>query len=238
VSFPATHLSLFGRIRSTDVATRTRARDALASVYWQPIYTHVRLTHRLDPADVEDLVQGFFAEALRRDLFARFDPERGRFRTYLRTCVDSYVANVFEADRRQKRGGRVTLLSLEAMDVERRLTTADCTGDADATFHREWVRAVIAAALARLRADYLARGREVHLRLFECYDIEPTAAHCRPTYGELARRFEVSPTQVTNWLAATRRDFREAALATLRDLSATDDELRADVRSLLGVDLS
>jgi hypothetical protein len=54
----------------------------------------------------------------------------------------------------------------------------------------------------------------------------------------LARRFEVSPTQVTNWLAATRRDFREAALATMRDLSATDDELRADVRSLLGVDLS
>jgi RNA polymerase sigma factor (sigma-70 family) len=238
VSFPATHLSLLRRIQSADLATRTRARDALAAVYWQPIYAHVRLTHRLEPADAEDVTQGFFAEALRRDLFARYDADRARFRTYLRTCVDSYVANTFEAERRQKRGGAVAMLSLEAADVERRLTTDEPMSDVDAIFHREWVRAVIALALARLRAEYESRGRLVHLRVFESYDIEPASGDPRPTYAELAQRFDILQTQVTNWLATTRRDFRSAVLTTMRDLSASDDELRDDARSLLGIELS
>ena len=97
MSFPATHLSLVRRVRSTDADTRARAQDALAAVYWAPIYAHVRLTHRQEPADAEDLTQGFFVEALRRDLFARYEPSRARFRTFVRTCVDSYVANALQA---------------------------------------------------------------------------------------------------------------------------------------------
>ena len=42
---------------------------------------------------------------------------------------------------------------------------------------------------------------------------------------------------VTNYLAAARRKFRELVLAGLRDLTATEEEFRAEARALLGVKL-
>ena len=234
MSFPATHLSLVRRVRSTDADTRARAQDALAAVYWAPIYAHVRLTHRQEPADAEDLTQGFFVEALRRDLFARYEPSRARFRTFVRTCVDSYVANALQADRRLKRGGDATFLPMDLIDVEGRLTIDDASEtDPDVVFHREWARSVLITALARLQERYEASDRELHLRLFERYDIQALEQE-RPTYAELAAEYGIPATQVTNWLAATRRDFRAIVLETLRDLSGSDEEFRAEALALLG----
>ena len=229
MSFPATHLSLVRRVRSTDADTRASAQDALAAVYWAPIYAHVRMSHHQDPADAEDLTQGFFVDALRRDLFARYDPERARFRTFVRRCVDSYVVNALQSEGRLKRGGNVSFVPIDVADVETRLTT-ERDDDPDAVFHREWVRSVLVTAITALRERYEAADRRVHLALFERYDMSDDP----PTYAELAVEFGIPATQVTNWLAATRRDFRTIVLETLRDLSGSDEEFREEARALLG----
>ena len=236
MAFPATHLSLVRRVRSSDADTRARAQDALAAVYWAPIYAHVRLAHRQEPADAEDLTQGFFVEALRRDLFARYEPGRARFRTFVRTCVDSYVANALQAERRVKRGGDATILPLDVADVEDRLTIDNTSpSDPDVIFHREWARSVLVTSLGRLRERYEALDRRLHLALFERYDIQSVHDE-RPTYAELAAEYGIPATQVTNWLAATRRDFRAIVLETVRDLSGSDEEFRAEARALLGIE--
>jgi len=41
---------------------------------------------------------------------------------------------------------------------------------------------------------------------------------------------------VTNWLAAVRRDFRAIVLDIIRELSGSEEEFRADVRDLLGIE--
>jgi DNA-directed RNA polymerase specialized sigma24 family protein len=232
-SFPATHLSLVRRVRSSDADIRARAQDALAAVYWMPIYAHVRLHHHQEPPDAEDLTQGFFVDALRRDLFARYEPHRARFRTFVRRCVDSYVINALQAERRLKRGGGASIVPIDIADVETRLTVdQNAADDPDAVFHREWVRSVLVTAIGRLREHYEAEGKSVHLALFERYDM--ASADERPTYAKLGTDFGIPSTQVTNWLAATRRDFRGIVLETLRDLSGSDEEFREEARSLLG----
>jgi RNA polymerase sigma factor (sigma-70 family) len=232
MGFPATHLSLVRRAGSADATTRSDAEEALAAVYWAPIYTHVRFTHRQDPADAEDLTQGFFMDALRRGLFARYEPERARFRTYVRRCVDSYVSNALQAEHRLKRGGTATFVSTETAEIEGRLTSET---DPDAAFHREWIRSVLTDAVRRFRERYRDAGRIVQLALFERYDLADSDG-VRPTYDALAAEHGIRVTQVTNWLAAARRDFRSIVLETVRDLSGSDDEFRADVRDLLGVE--
>jgi RNA polymerase sigma factor (sigma-70 family) len=239
VPFPATHHSLVRRVRSGDADIRSQAQEALAAVYWRPIYAHIRLAHGKDSADAEDLTQGFFVEALRRDLFARYDPSRARFRTFVRTCVDSYVVNTVQAERRQKRGGRHSFVSIEGADIDARLTSyaqhGDC--DADRVFQREWARSIFGAAIARLRERYVGAGRTIHLALFEAYDLADRDAD-RPTYAELAEEYGIALTQVTNWLAAVRRDFRSIVLETLHDLTASDEEFREEARALLGIEVS
>lgn len=238
MSFPATHHSLIRRVGSSDADVRSRATESLATTYWTPIYAHVRLTYRLQPADAEDLTQGFFADALRRALFARFEPSRARFRTFLRTCVDSYVTNAMESATRQKRGGRHAFVPIDRADIEARLTI-DLSDESnpDRVFEREWVRSVFTAAVVRLRDRYVTRGRELHLALFEQYDLAGTATE-RPTYEALAEEHGVPVTQVTNWLAATRRDYRAIVLETLRELTASDEEFRDEARALLGIDIA
>jgi RNA polymerase sigma factor (sigma-70 family) len=213
---------------------RARACDTLAAVYWGPVYAYVRLTHRAAPEDAEDLAQGFFAEALRRDLFARYEPERARFRTYLRTCVDAFVANERKAERRLKRGGGVTPLPIDVAGLEGRLASES---DPDVIFHQEWVRGVLTLALGRLRERCERSGRRSHLALFERYDVAGAADRSPPTYAELASELGMTTAQVTNRLAAVRREFRAAVLDTLRDLCASDDEFRAEARALLGVEV-
>src|SRR6185503_9342441 len=104
---------------------------------------------------------GFFLRAFEKDFFAGFDPERARFRTYLRTCLDGFVANTRKADARLKRGGGVTLVSIDVAEAERELQAQgpNAVDDFDAYFHREWLRSLFAAAAARLRDGCAAKGR-------------------------------------------------------------------------------
>ena len=231
------------RARSADPEVRARALETIAAVYWAPLYTHARLAHRAARADAEDLVQGFFADALRRDLLARWDAARGRFRTYLRACLDAHVANERKAARRLKRGGGAAPVGLDVAELERRLARGAppdgiaTDADADRLFHDEWVRAVLARALDRFRARSAAAGRHAHLALFERYDLAAADGDAPPTYAQLAAELSITTTQVTNWLAAARRDFRAAVLETLRELCGGEEEFREEARALLGVDV-
>jgi len=55
-----------------------------------------------------------------------------------------------------------------------------------------------------------------------------------PSYGELAKESCLPVTQVTNLLAWARRALREAVLARLRALCASEQEFRDEARALLG----
>ena len=234
MAFPLTRVSLLERTQSVDPEVRARAHETLAAVYWGPVYAHVRLTHGAGREDAEDLTQGFFAEALRRDLFARYAVGRARFRTYLRACLDAYVANERKAQRRLKRGGGARTVRIDVADLEGRLRTES---DVDAVFYNEWVRGIFALAIARLRERCEDSSRRLQLTVFERYDLADIEGAERPTYAQIAADLGVPATQVTNWLAALRREFRTIVVDTLREICGNDEEFRAEARALLGIDV-
>jgi RNA polymerase sigma factor (sigma-70 family) len=233
--FPVTRHSIVAAIRSERSDVRRTAFDALITAYWKPVFKYVRLKWHASRDDAADLTQGFFLRAFEKDFFAGFDPAKARFRTYLRTCLDGFVANARKADARLKRGGGVTLVPIDFDEAERELRhqASDAVADFDAYFHREWLRGLFAAASARLRQACAARGRPERFTLFELYDLAAGDAE-RPTYAELARRLGLSTIDVTNELAAARRDFRRFVLESLREQCATDEEFEAESRGLTG----
>ena len=233
--FPATRHSIVAAIRSQHSEVRRSAFETLATTYWKPVFKYVRLKWHASPDDAADLTQGFFLRALEKDFFAGFDPARARFRTYLRTCLDGYVSNARKADTRLKRGGGVTLVPIDVDEAERELglQSANAIDDFDAYFHREWLRGLFAVAAARLRDACAARGRVERFTAFEQYDLAGDEA-ARPTYAELARRLGLSSIDVTNELAAARREFRRLVLEALREQCASDEEFEAESRALTG----
>lgn len=211
---------------------RRRGADALVTAYWKPAFSYLRLRWRASDEDAQDLVQGFFARALEKSFFDTFDPARARFRTFLRTCLDAYVANVRAEAGRLKRGGGAAMVSLENDTGVPLALAADDPGPEE-TFHREWLRDLVAAAVSALRERCAAAGRATDFEAFARYDLVD-APEDRPTYAEVAVALGLPVTQVTNALHRARRDFRLALLTALRDRTATLDEFESEARALLG----
>lgn len=227
--FPATQASAVRGLADPDAQVSARARAVIAEVYWRPLYKYVRLRHGRGPADAEDLTQGFFATALARDALASYDPARGRFRTFLRRCVDRYV---IDAHRRDRAGRRDSGLTVDFASVERDLA-ASPERDPDAAFEAEWLRQLVAVARARTLATLTGKGRPVHAALFELFH-----GDAPPSYGEAAARHGITVTDVTNWLAYARREFRRTALELLRELCHDDAEFATEAKAVFGIDVA
>ncbi len=233
--FPATRKSAVVRARSEDPDERRLAFQAIIDAYWKPIYKYLRIRWRRSNEDAKDLTQEFFARLIEKGFLDGYDPDRARLRTYLRICLDRLVQNEDRAAGRLKRGGDIEFLSLDFGGAERELALAEpASPDAmDAYFEREWTRSLFARAIEELERACRERDRLTDYRLFERYDLADDA-ETAPTYAGLAEEFGLTASTVTNRLAAVRRKFRHIVLAKLREMTGSEEEFRAEVRSILG----
>jgi RNA polymerase sigma factor (sigma-70 family) len=228
--FPTTHRSVVIALGSADGPERARAFDALAGLYWKPLYKYLRVARHLSSQDAEDVTQGFFARAFEKETLATWDPQRGAFRTFLRMLVDRHLLNEQKSAARVKRGGNESHFPFDEMEAEigRQPSTSLTPED---YFQHEWIRSVFTVAVDRLREAFA--NRPTQFALFEEYDLGDDR---HLSYRELAERFGLSETAVTNHLAAVRRQFRRTVLDLLREITGSDAEFRAEARALLGVD--
>jgi RNA polymerase sigma factor (sigma-70 family) len=235
-AFPETRLSVVQRLRSEDRGLRSMAFDALVTAYWKPVYTYLRLAKRAEPDEAEDLTQGFFAHAFEKRTLDTYDPARAKFRTWVRVCLDGYVANERKAAGRRKRGGDVIHVSLDFEDAEGELRERSIAGaeDVEAFFQREWTRRLLTLAVADLEKEALAAGQEMAFSIFERYDLEAPDEANRLTYAGLAQELGVTPTKVTNALHSMRSKLREHVLRRLRSVCGSESEAREEARALFG----
>ncbi len=216
--FPSTRASLLDAVTA---GVPNEALERVAELYWKPVYRFVRRKFGKDNEDAKDLTQSFFASAIQRDFFARFDPAKASFRTYLRMAVERFAASQHAAGNRQKRGGHIEFEPLEEQEA--------AGESAEQIYEREWQRQLFALALDDLR-DWCGRsGKQLQFQIFEAYDL---AVGERPSYACLAARYSIAETSVTNYLAWARRLLREFVTDRLRGVTSGDRELREEMRRL------
>jgi hypothetical protein len=182
------------------------------------------------------LTQEFFASAFEKEYLARYDASRARFRTFLRLCVDRMVMNAAKASSRLKRGGGLTAVPLDAAE-DANLAVDSAHDEMDELFRQEWIRSLFQQAIDNLRDECAAAGKDVQFAIFEKYDVVGPSAMTPPNYAGLAAEFGLPETQVTNYLAFARRRFRHHVIETLAALTANDEELAAEAREILGVEI-
>jgi RNA polymerase sigma-70 factor (ECF subfamily) len=231
MAFPDTRPSVIIDLSHDSAERRERALDLVARAYRAPMVAAAQRRWSMPMGDAEDLVQDFFAQAIAKGWFARYDAARGRFRTFLRSCLWAYASTVYDTTRRRKRGGGAEHVSLDAATDQ-----ASVDPEVDAVFDREWMRSVLEVALDGLRLECLAAGRELTWEVFRMREVEGAVADDSPSYKTIADRLQLPETQVTNYLNWARRRFRSHVLDTLRALTASDEEFREEARLLLGVD--
>ena len=242
--FPVTHRSAVMAVGSDDPVERARSFELLVRAYWKPVYKHLRVRWNRAPEDASDLTQGFFAKAFEKRHLATYDPQKALFRTYLRTCLDRFVMDVARGEQREKRGGGLVRLSLdfEHAEKEMRHLGTPVAGNIEAYFDAEWTRSLLASAVEALEASCLERGKAIYFAVFQKFVIGTDATlggnpRPKPSYADIARELDLSVSDVTNYLAWARREFRTLALSKLREITSTEDEYRMEARAVFGVDV-
>lgn len=242
--FPVTRWSAIVAARSSDGEERARALGVVVEAYWKPIYKYIRIRWSKPNEDAKDLTQEFFSRLIEKNYLGDFDPRKARLRTFLRVCVDHFLANEAKAAKRLKRGGAAQHVSLDFDLAESELQRnteamarfgAGSTAESmDGFLEKEFLRSLFGLSVENLRRFCEDCGKHTQFRLFEIYDLEDGGAK-RTSYAELAEKFGIAVTDVTNYLAFARREFRRISLEKLREMTASEEEFQREARALLGV---
>ena len=233
---PMTRDSLFASTRWTVVREAAdsqtssrcavRALSELCQIYWRPVYLFLR-RQGIAQHDAEDFAQGFFADLIKNRAYARADPMKGRFRSFLLGTLKHFLAHARDRDRAQKRGGLVRLD--EAGISEAETHAVRCRNwSADGIFDREWAASLVRQALDRLAQEYELGGKGA---LFETLKFHLGAsATAAVSYREMAERLGRPAAALRQDVARLRARYRailrEEVSGTVIDPRDVDEELR------------
>jgi DNA-directed RNA polymerase specialized sigma24 family protein len=146
-----------------------RGREALESLcrtYWFPVYALVRRRGE-EPDSARDFTQEFFAEMLSRRTFSTARREIGRFRSFVAQCLRNFLNDQWDRSQAQKRGGGLTILSLDAESAEGRYQEAAYCESPELLFDRQWAQEILGVARQRLVEELEASGRGVLLGVMD-----------------------------------------------------------------------
>ena len=230
--FPTTQWSRV--IRAGDPADHDGrvALEGLCEDYWYPIYAFVR-RRGLDRDEASDLVQGLFADLIERGDFARADPARGRFRSFLRASCEHYLAHHREHGRALKRGGGKILVSLDAQDAEGRYVNEpshDLTPER--LFERRWATVLLSRVLAMLEAEAVRAGKESLFAQIRPALEGDSPANSYETIGEMLR---MSAGAVKVAAHRFRGRYRQLLRAEVARTVADPADVDAEIADLLRV---
>lgn len=213
-----------------------QAECALATLcddYWYPLYAYVR-RRGYDADDARDLTQDFFAKFLTNQGFATADRTRGRFRTFLLTSMQNFLASEWRRRSSMKRGGHVDVVPIDYEDAERRYSVEPShTLTPEAIYERRWALALIARALDDLRTQYADRGQT---DLFEAlHEQVGNSGHTIP-YRDLSKRLGRSEASLRTASSRLRSRWRARLRAlvaeTVHEHRLVEDELTMLLRAL------
>ena len=208
------------------------ALAALCGQYWSAVYAFVRARgHDADAA--ADLTQAFFARLLEKRVLHTVRPERGRFRSFLLTAVQHFLANEHDRARTQKRGGDREQVSVDVEDAEARYQLAARPDlSPDAIFERDWALALLERAMAALEREYRDAGKAdtfTRLRGFVTGDAPATSQ--RTIGADLG----MSEGAVSVALHRLRRRYAEALREEIAQTVDRDEDVADEIRYLLSV---
>jgi RNA polymerase sigma factor (sigma-70 family) len=230
--FVTTHWTMVLAAGSSDTIGARHALEKLCQIYWYPLYSYVR-RRNFSPQDAEDLTQEFFARFLAHDWVANADREKGRFRTFLLSAMNHFLANEWDKARAQKRGGGAPLLPLQFDTAETRYNREPAESvTPEQHFERRWALTLLETVTSRLRTEYERDGKgELFAALNPCLVGDRTAQ----PYEELAKKLALTEGAVKSAVHRLRQRYRQILREEIASTVASPAEVEEELRHLIAV---
>jgi len=228
--FLTTHWSVVVRAAKEDSASAHEALCELCQTYWYPLYAYARRQGH-SPHDAEDLTQGFFARLLEKKYVGDADRARGKFRSFLLTALKHFVANEWDRQHAEKRGGFSAVINIDSAGAESRIEwELRDPSQPDVVFERQWATTLLERVMGELEREYTESGRA---KLFEtlrgCLAKDDDA---RP-YAEIAASLDATEAAVKMAVQRLRARYRDLLRAEIARTVSSPDEIEAELRYLI-----
>jgi hypothetical protein len=167
-------------------------------------------------------------------LFAEAREEKGRFRNFLLTCLNRFLANKHRAEEakiRHPEGGFVSIHDLANSEgfvfepVERETP--------EVIFHRIWVINLIQRVLRLLEQECQSTGKIKHHELFRHWIVLPILEGLEPpSLNVLAEKVGLPAKQASACIITARRAFQRLLRQEIRLYASTEAEVAAEIQDL------
>ena len=226
-SFHTTSWKMVLQAGQPDCAEAKAALELLCRIYWKPLCVFAQ-ARGWPLHDAQDATQGFFKRLLSNSGIARADPAKGKFRTYLLSSFKHFLAEEWQRNNAQKRGGNVSFVSYDEMaGADSTLSEAARSENPDALFERQYATALIEASLQRLEYEHQSADKSAKFAalkpLMTCGDDKVPAAELGAQLGvsEGAARVAVYRLRRRYW-----EILQQEVLRTVEEPADVEEELR------------
>jgi RNA polymerase sigma factor (sigma-70 family) len=230
--FSTTHWSVVLSAGRTESSHASDALEKLCRGYWPPLYSYIRRQGH-GPTDAQDLTQAFFAKLLAKNFWARADPQKGRFRSFLLTALRHFLADERDRARTAKRGGGLSFISLdEQASEERYLQGLSQNLSGEQQFDRQWAATVMEQARTKLRQECIASGKS---GLFDRVSLVDRQSESAIPHAVIAQELGTSVSAVKSAVSRLRDRYGELVRQEVAHTVSNPAEIEGEIRYLLSV---
>ncbi len=211
-AFTTTRWSLILRARDAEPQESLRALGELCSTYAPALHAYAQsLAHvygwQFSHHDAQDLVQDFLVQRLlEAEFYAKVEPERGRFRTFLKHCFRNFFLNrMAQTRRRENRHADVD--NLDSLAAAQEVVAGEA-------YDRAYAAVVVARALEELEGDFARRGQQ---RLFHALRPVLESERGAGSHRETAASLGMTENAVKMAALRLRQRYRDTVLKTVRE---------------------
>ncbi len=227
--FQTTHWSVVLQAGQDSSPKSGEALEKLCRTYWFPLYAYIR-RRGYPAAEAQDLTQGFFMRFLEKGYLTHADQNKGKFRSFLLSSLNHFLANDWRRAQAAKRGCGQPPISLDEETAEGRYALEAVSNlTPEKIYERRWALTLLDQALARLQAEFVAAG---HAAQFEHLQGFLTTEAGESGYGEVAKQLRMSPGAVSSAAHRLRQRYRELVREEIAHTVGSPAEIEDEIRWL------
>lgn len=230
--FATTHWSMVlsaGQVHSLQASA---ALEKLCQTYWSPLCSYIRRQGH-GPEEAQDLTQAFFAKLLEKNFWARANPQKGRFRSFLLTALRHFLADERDRIGAAKRGGGVAFISFDEQAGEGHLFEAHgqhLTGEQQ--FDRLWASTVLEQARNKLKQECMASGKS---GLYDRVSLLGGRNESSADYSCIAQELGMSVSAIKSAVYRLRERYGQLVREEVAHTVSDPAEIESEIRHLITV---
>ncbi len=226
-AFPSTRLSLVQLAANPGHPDYRAAWERFFRCYWPPLYAWLRRSGS-SRQDALDLLQDFFVKGIEDPVLAKFDPARGRLRSFLLSCLRNQRIDAVRHQQARPDRQPIPFLSGEGIEMD----IADPSPlDPDAAFEQEWAGRVLSQAIAAAEERFRVADDASSIRVLHEW-VLPSE---RPPVDQLADSLSMTPGTLYTRATRVRQAVQGEVFALVEVYAGQGAGARGEVEDLLAI---